>query len=166
MRVLRSHGALAALGCVLMVAVGCGDKGPGKLLPVSGTVQFKAAPLDKGTVIYRADSGKGNKTPHEPRGEIDAQGKYTLFTAGKPGAPPGWYKVAVVAIKEDAKPGDPYAVPKWLIPKNYTTPETSPLSVEVKEGQGPEAYELKVADAPVAPTGTPGKEKPSRPPGG
>jgi hypothetical protein len=55
-----------------------------------------------------------------------------VSTAGRPGAPPGWYKVAVIANKP-ANPSKPYAVTASLLPKKYGTADTSELAIEVTE---------------------------------
>src|SRR5260370_25996218 len=95
---------------LVWLSIGCGrDSGADNLLPVSGKVRYKTEPLTTGTVILVADAAKGNTTKHEPRGPIDDQGNYRVSTAGRPGAPPGWYKVAVIANKPP-NPDKPYAV--------------------------------------------------------
>src|SRR5207245_3671379 len=90
-------GLAAALVCL---SIGCGkERSDDILFPVGGKVSYKGEPLTTGTVILVADAAKGNATKHEPRGPIDAQGNFQVSTAGRPGAPPGWYKVAIVAKK-------------------------------------------------------------------
>lgn len=133
--VCLSAGLLASLS-------GCGKQDP--LLPVSGKVLFKDLPLPKGTVILTPDAAKGNTTLHEPRGEIDAQGNYEINTSGKAGAPPGWYKVAVIAMKEEIKKGGGGPPVQWLAPRRYTDPKTSQLAFEVKREAAPENYELRL----------------------
>ena len=137
---LRS-GALAA--AVLGIFTGCGtDSSVDKLLPVSGKVSYKGQPLTTGAVILVADAAKGNLTKHEPRGPIDDQGHFEVSTAGRPGAPPGWYKVAVVANKPASNPKNPYAVTGSLLPKKYTDAKTSELAIEVTENPAPAAYDI------------------------
>jgi hypothetical protein len=110
-------------------------------LPVAGKVEYKGKPLATGVVIFTADADKGNTTPHEPRGKIDADGTFTVMTAGKPGAPPGWYRITVVANKpQDEK--NPYAVPASLIPKHYADTSKSGLSAEVVASPPPGAYDF------------------------
>jgi hypothetical protein len=122
--------------------VGCGSDGSGdKLLPVSGKVSYKGEPLATGTVILIADAARGNLTKHEPRGAIDDQGNFEVSTAGRPGAPPGWYKVAVIANKP-ANPKKPYAVTGSLLPKKYGDAKTSELAIEVKETPNSTAYDI------------------------
>jgi hypothetical protein len=130
-----SAGLSAALG-------GCGKKD--ELIPVSGKVLFKDQPLPRGTLVLTPDAAKGNTTLHEPRGEIDAQGNYELNTSGKPGAPPGWYKVAVIALKEEIPKGGRGPAPVWLAPQRYADPKTSQLAIEVKAQAAPDSYELRL----------------------
>ena len=78
---------IIALTAILLA--GCGQSGGPALLPVEGKVNFNGNPLTKGSVILHPDKGKGNTTPHEPRGQIDADGHYQVMTHPNPGAPPG-----------------------------------------------------------------------------
>ena len=116
--VARPTGRPAVLGMTAILLAGlagCGPSGPEKLLPVEGQVRFKGKALTKGTVVLHADAGKGNTTKHEPRGRIEGDGRYTVFTHPRPGAPPGWYKVTVIAT-EPSDPKNPYSLPRSLIP--------------------------------------------------
>jgi hypothetical protein len=135
--------AIIALG-FLMPNPGCGKPAAiPKLVPVVGNVYLDGKPLAGGTVSFRPDAAKGNSVKHEPAGEIDDQGNYTLFTAGKEGAPPGWYKVAVVANEPpDAQSADPYAPGKSRIPAHYRNIATSDLIIEVVEKPDANAYDL------------------------
>src|SRR5262245_48110528 len=89
--------ALVAAGAVLP---GCG--GPAEeFFPVTGQVTLDGKPLKVGSVSFRPDAARGNASLHHPTGEIDDQGRYTLVTVGRKGAPPGWYKVLVFADEND-----------------------------------------------------------------
>lgn len=97
---------------------------------------------DTSWVIFAPDKSKGNTSPHEPRSLIGGDGRYTLKTAEREGAAPGWYKVRV----EAAEPIDmkkPYEV-KFLVPKKYIDLETSGLRVEVAVNPAAGAYDLKL----------------------
>jgi hypothetical protein len=94
-------------------------------------------------VILHPDPSKGNTSAHEPRGQIESDGRFTIFTHPKTGAPPGWYKVAVNST-EPSDPKNIYSLPKWLIPEKYGKPEESGLSFEVKAEPTPGAYDLKL----------------------
>jgi hypothetical protein len=130
-------------GVFLASVSGCG-KGDGKLMPVQGQVKFGDAPLTTGVVIFRPDASKGNTSQHEPRGQIDAEGHYTLKTAQQEGAAPGWYKVGIIAAQQSTDANNPYALPKSLIPTIYNDPEKSRLALEVVEKPSPGAYDLTI----------------------
>jgi len=136
----------ARLCCLTFVAslLGCSAPPSELLHPVSGHVTHAGKPLATGTVSFRPDGAKGNKSPHHPTGSIGAEGKYTLFTAGKPGAPPGWYQVVVYAHEPALDSGGAHpGLPKSLIPTRYSTTE-SPLFREVLENGAPGAYALSL----------------------
>jgi hypothetical protein len=133
-------------------ALGCGDSsGVGPTFPVAGKVTLNDAPVTAKTtiVLFKPDASKGNASPFQPTGTVDADGVYTLKTEGKKGAPPGWYKVVVTA-REDSPtvhPNNPKDHPasKSLVPAKYGDATTSPFSVEVVEKPQPGAYDLKLS---------------------
>jgi hypothetical protein len=129
--------------CILLVVciAGCGSSGPGRLVPVKGTVTLDDKPLPTGSLVFKPDAAKGNNSPLEPAGTI-ADGGYSLFTKEKEGAPLGWYKVGIVA--EEASAADPYAPRKSLVPARYNDVETSGLSIEVSTSPAAGAYDLKL----------------------
>lgn len=130
----------------LATVAGCNKvSGPNiKTLPVSGKVVLQGQPLSTGRVWFAPDESKGNKSTHHARGEIDAEGRYVLYTEEVEGAPPGWYKVAVSATAAtDAKPGT-WSPPVSLIPEKYAMPISSGLAVEVVETPAAGAYDLKL----------------------
>ena len=148
-----------AVAGLSVVPAGCGSdpNAPGKLIPVTGKVLIAGQPLllpegAEGSVSFRPDETKGNTSTFEPVGIMDREGNYQLKTAGKAGAPPGWYKVGVAAgfplyitdrpTKEQreqmAKP------PKSLIDRKYETVQTSGLAIEVVENPESGAYDLKL----------------------
>jgi hypothetical protein len=135
--------ALALLG--LLAGCNRDPAGVGTTYPVAGKVTVAGAPLRSGSVSFRPDSSRGNNTPHEPAGAIGPDGAYRLFTAGKEGAPPGWYYVAVTAV-EPADPSgpDPYRPPRSLIAARYGKAETSGLAVEVVADPAPGAYDFRL----------------------
>ena len=150
LRPALSWPACALLGALL--AAGCGDApGVGKLFPVAGRITVNGEPLVAPTamILFKPDAGRGNQSPFEPAGTPDAEGRYTLSTRGKPGAPPGWYKVIVTAttLEADApqgkRAGRPH--PKSLAPAKYGQAHTTDLAVEVVESPAPGAYDLKLA---------------------
>jgi hypothetical protein len=124
--------ALAGLG-------GCGS-GSETFLPVEGEVTFGGKPLAKGGVILYPDAKKGNTTKHEPRGEIEG-GRYKITTHPNVGAPPGWYKVGVVAT-EPTDPKDFYSPRRSVIPEKFGKPDESQLTLEVRSNPPAGAYNL------------------------
>jgi hypothetical protein len=132
-----------ALSLLLVLVLGCGSSEA--LVPVAAHVMHGGKPLTTGTVSYRPDAAKGNKSLHHPTGTIDDQGNYRLHTSGSEGAPPGWYKVVVFANEkqDDAKKAHP-GMPKSIIPARYNEDKTTPLSVEVKADAAAGSYDLKL----------------------
>ena len=135
-----------------IAASGCADSSDvGRTVPVSGKATFENSPLTaKSTIIvFKPDASRGNTSPFEPTGTVDADGSYTLKTKGRSGAPPGWYKVIVTA-REETDPTHPKSpqqrrpVAKSLLPAKYGQVETSGLSIEVVEKPAPGAYDLKL----------------------
>jgi hypothetical protein len=149
---LRCRPLFVAASLFGILVSGCGDaSGVGQTFPVAGKVIINNAPLTaKSTVVlFKPDTAKGNTSPFEPVGTVDAEGNYALTTKGKNGAPPGWYKVVVTA-REEGPPAHPKSrqdhrpVAKSLVPARYGLAETSDLSVEVVEKPTPGAYDLKL----------------------
>jgi hypothetical protein len=142
----RSTNACVFVGMmtVLLAALaGCGATDSPALLPVAGQVRFGGKPLTRGTVVLYPDARKGNTSKHEPRGTIQADGRYQIATHPRAGAPPGWYKVAVRATEPgDAK--NPYALPRSLIPEKFQSPDTSGLTLEVRSDPPAAAYDLEL----------------------
>lgn len=129
-RTVGRWAAAAALGWLVTTA-GCGPKQE-TFYPVKGKVTVNGRPIKAtGAVALVADAAKGNTTPHEPRGTLDENGHFEVYTVNRPGAPPGWYKVLILAQTGQASVTDPYAEPKWLAPTGYTTAAKTPLTVEV-----------------------------------
>jgi hypothetical protein len=128
---------------LLTAALGCAG---GSAVPVEGQLTVAGKPPGNATVTFVPDPTKGNTAPfpHFPLGTTDAQGRYRLSTAGVTGAPPGWYKVMVRATAP-ADPKRPYAVPRSIIDKASSSPETTRLSVEVKADAPAGSYDLKLA---------------------
>jgi hypothetical protein len=124
---------------------GCGGGGRPNLVPVAGQVTLDGRPLTSGQVVFHPDAARGNNSLDEPRGPIDAQGRYELSTVGQKGVVPGWYKVAVIAT-EPFDPQHPYVLPKSLIPVRYNDPSASGLTHEVRTNAAPGAYDLKLAE--------------------
>lgn len=123
---------------ILIGLSGCGSPGKGKLYPVQGKVTLDGAPLAGGQIAFHPDGEKGNKSRSVPTGAIGSDGTYKLSTDGKPGAPPGPYKVTVNTNFPGVK-GTP--VP---IDSQYGNPTTTKLTSEVGANSSAGAYDFKV----------------------
>jgi hypothetical protein len=123
--------------------VGCGDSS-NKLLPVSGKVTVDGQPLTTGSVSFKPE--KGSASSQEPGGDIEEDGTYRLFTAGKEGAPPGRYRVLVVAVDpNDLKKKFPYGKRTSYVNPKYSNPKTTDVVIEVTPSRPPDTYDLKLA---------------------
>jgi hypothetical protein len=113
------------------------------LIPVTGTITVKKQLLSAGTVVFHPDPEKGNKGTREPRATIaaDRPGEYRLTTGDQEGAPAGWYKVTVNAIKPG---GTSLRPPEWLADPRYADERTSGLSVEVVKDARAGAYDFEL----------------------
>src|SRR5262249_56251009 len=109
--------AFGVTAVLLAGLVGCGSPGE-TFLPVEGRVTFNGKPLTKGTVVLYPDAGKGNASKHEPRGGIEADGRYKIFTPPKAGAPPGWDKGPLLCTEPTA-PNNLYLPPPPFIPHPF-----------------------------------------------
>jgi hypothetical protein len=142
----RAFLAVMAGALLLPIASGCSRSEGDDFVPVTGTVKLQGQPLSIGSVSFRPDAAKGNKSMHIPYGQIDGEGKYELVTIGRKGAPPGWYKVLVYADENaliDANSSRP-PTPRWMMHEKYTGEGTTPLSVEVVATPAPGAYDFEV----------------------
>jgi hypothetical protein len=135
---MRATGLAAAL-----LAAGCGPGGE-PFHPVEGRVALAGgrSPFP-GSVSFRPDPARGNTSKHHPTAELDPDGRFRLVTAGRPGAPPGWYKVLVFSAEKvgDGPYGGP-TLPKWRTSPRYTDEATTPLAVEVVPDPPPGAYDF------------------------
>ncbi len=173
--------AITLSGAVVLTSCGGGgDFGFGKRFPVSGTVTYNGAPLEKGSINFIPDDPKGTGAT----GAI-VNGAYSLSTSGdNDGALPGKYKVTVSA-REDASakakadfekaraarknvsgteelaviPRDfvikAESEAKSLIPAGYGNSQTTNLTAEVKEETNKLDFKLTDTDAPPEPKAAP-----------
>lgn len=127
-------------GGAFFAAAGCNSGQGEKLAPVSGKVTVEGQPLPAGSVCFRPDGSQGNASPHQPTGAIDTEGNYELFVPPeRKGAPPGWYKVVVIAY-DNPRPGRL----KSFIAAKYADEKTTPLKIEVIENPESGRYDLKL----------------------
>jgi hypothetical protein len=137
---LRHLTVLAA--CLLAALVGCGGDGVGTCYPVGGKVSIEGKPVrgKAGTVRLKPDVAKGNKSPFDALGSIDREGKYTVVTRGKDGAPPGWYKVVVAVVQPNS--GEAFDTP--VVKMDYLSEQKTPLTFEVVANPATGAYDLNL----------------------
>jgi hypothetical protein len=128
---------LSALLIAPLILAGCATN----LVPVSGKVTIDNKPLTTGTVTLKPDKEHGNKNTVEPLGTIGADGAYTIETNGLPGAPPGAYKVVVVAQGPPKNPKDPYSPAPLIVNTKYVSETTTDLTITVPS----DSYDLKLS---------------------
>lgn len=127
--------AAACLTMVFGLAVIVGCQPPADPAgQVSGTVSYKGTPLEDGIIsIVNYDTGVRIDS------EIQPDGTY-LATTHKGGLPPGEYKVVIFPPEiVDPNPppnSEPGMVLKDMdnIPKQYRSPQSTPLTLEISEG--------------------------------
>jgi hypothetical protein len=151
MRTLSRLILALALGVFSLIGAGCGKSEP--LYPVSGKVTLNNAPLKGGVVTFIPDDSKGNKSKFSPTGKIESDGKYSLTTDGKTGAPAGHYKVIVNTQTPGmgmTTPGDP-SKPAPLTPQGpqvdpkYSDVAKTPITKEVvASGAAANHYDFSV----------------------
>ena len=156
---MKNRGVSAVVVLVVLsaalVTVGCGGSATPDDLPsltaCTLTVTYKGAPLADATVALTPESGTWTGV-----GKSDASGVAVIRTSGKyDGLPAGNYKVSVRKVEvvqenapataeEDAAMAASGAKnePKLLVPKKYTDPETSGLTVTVADSPVAETLEL------------------------
>jgi hypothetical protein len=123
--------------CSLIALTGC-RKGLviGSCIPVEGKVTLGDRPLIGGTVSFIPLEGEGNRP--RPEGTIDTQGRYSLTTAGKKGAPPGKYRAILTTSGEDKRQ-------ETLFNPLYSHWDRSPLLITVGESLPAGTYDLKLS---------------------
>jgi hypothetical protein len=124
------------LPACFLLAVGCGSESGPNLAPVRGQVFYRGRPVTTGTIVFASDPSRGTSGPLA-RGEIQPDGSYSLQTGDSAGAVVGWHRVTVVAVLVPAapEPGQPFVMPRPLVPTRYADPELSGLTCEVKAGK-------------------------------
>lgn len=131
-----------ALLTVPVLVCGCGKKRDPRLPPtvgVTGNVIYRNAPLEKGTITFHPQGGKGNPAD----GRLLEGGTFSLstYTSGD-GAVLGQHKVTIqIPPRLDGEP----AGPMDTLPVEYTSVDETPLSAEVTEG-GKNHFEFKVEE--------------------
>src|SRR5262245_26780612 len=84
------HWSLVSLLMGLTLLVGCNSGSVSGIVPVSGKVTYKGAPVE-GAIVTFVPEGSGRTATATTR----ASGVFSLTTVDSPGAMPGKYKVTV-----------------------------------------------------------------------
>lgn len=134
----RSVRPLLALAC-LTLALGCSGGKKLNLAPVSGTVTVGGQPLTAGQVSFLPATKDQEGTLSA--GTIGSDGKYTIFTGGKSGAPLGKYKVTVTPSMMPSADGK---APTFAFNQKYRDAKTTTLLFEVVEKPDAGRYDLKL----------------------
>ena len=137
----------------LGVLSGCGRVKIEGLVPVRGTVTFNGEPLEGAAVCFTPKEFKtGDRLG---TGKTDTAGRFELRTIGELGVLPGEYIVVVIKNEASAvnqpqkidpktkRPAPPKV--KTLIPKRYSDPKTSDMSVVVDKN-GLADWRLEIVD--------------------
>ena len=131
-------GALIAL---VGVTAGC-NRDSLNLAAVEGTVLLDGAPVaDAGVVFAPTDAEKALPAV----GSTDAEGRFTLITANRPGAMVGNHRVAISKTETIAIPqkrGFPIYKFKEHLPKKFGDFETSGLTAKVEDDDNEVKFEL------------------------
>lgn len=138
---------------VVCVVSGCGERALPALVAVKGTLLLDGKPLPHAEIRFQP-SQSGLPTDSGALGVTDNDGKFTLETAGKPGAIAGEH---IVSIAEGPAPAEARgdsaeaqmaatnlqnSLGNRPIPKIFATSATSPTRVTVKADQ--QDYEIRI----------------------
>jgi hypothetical protein len=134
---------LGLLICVSAAVCGCSENSYDSV-PVTGTVQYKGAPVEGATVAFHGGNAKVPGTAI-----TDAAGKFKLTSYKQgDGVPAGSYKVTVAKLKlegaastgpqsmEDAMKSKPSGAKESnSLPAKYASQESTPLTATVEKGK-------------------------------
>ena len=134
-----------------VTVIGCGSGKPGTV-QVTGVVTLDGNPVEKAAVMLMPTDSKSGGLPAS--GATDQKGQFTLKTEKiGPGALPGSYRATVIKKETSGILAGPNGLDggiapggikeKWIIPKKYSMPNESGLTVEVKAGMEPLSFDLK-----------------------
>ncbi len=119
-------GAVLITGCLWCLLLSGCSKDPAALANVHGTVFFRGAPVQGGTIVFAPDPTRGGNGPLA-FAEIKTDGSYRLQTGDTMGATPGWHRVTIAAHLQMENQ-------IMRIPATYCDPELSGQRIEVKAG--------------------------------
>ncbi len=127
------NAALLGLVTLLGTVLGCG--GGLELAPASGKVTLDGQPLADAAVTFVPVEGGPVAS-----GVTDEQGNFSVNTTNKPGAVPGEHHVTVTkqivtGVNEDGTIAPGGIQTEWIVPQQYSKPDTSGLTATVGEQQ-------------------------------
>ncbi len=128
--------SLILLVTTTMIFAGCSAG----VYPVEGQLKWPDGSPAKELVGSMVEFEKSDPPALSARAEVRDDGRFSLVTPGKGnGAPPGLYRVLVVA----ALPNDRDAVPPPIIDPKYQTFENSGLTYTVEKGKNAPEFVLQ-----------------------
>lgn len=138
-------------GALAAAALAAGCSGGPVLHPVEGTVYVDGNPVQAGErltgyVVLHADPARGNTNMEETKADIGPDGRYTVYTRDKQGAPPGWYFVTVELARTNPK--DPYDF-EPLVDAKYMDKKKSGLEFEVVAKPAKDRYDIRLEGLPA-----------------
>ncbi len=134
----------AALSFGVLFSVGCSDGKP-KRIPVRGTITFKGMEMPQSGTIYFAPQKENSGIKRPAMASFSKNGTFAVSSFGRDkqdGLLPGIYKVYVEAFETMPTLENP--TPKTYVSAQYSDPEKTPLSLEVKSGSGKIVYDLVI----------------------
>jgi len=129
-------GWVAVLAAVAAFA-GCSEGGSGlkvPVFPVKGSVEFDGEPASGAFVVFhpKTPAKPGEESPRSTA-QVQTDGTFEVTTASQAdGAPAGDYAVTVLWTKPIKQGNDTVAGPN-VIPPIYSSPDSTPLSVTIKD---------------------------------
>jgi len=122
--------------CIALVLVGelAGCSAPTPIGKIAGKVTLDGNPLGPVNVMF-----EGAGTGVNIGAKTDAEGNFKIKTATTDGLPPGTYAVSVQEVYVElplgpVRPEDAEKFKKLPFPDFYRSGTTSPIKVEIKEG--------------------------------
>ena len=121
----------AVLLAAMLALGGCGPAGL-NVVPVAGSVTLDGKPVEDAAVAFVAVDGG-----HLAHGVTDHQGRFALTTTNRPGAVVGEHRVVITkqnTFDPTIHGGIGEMRVEWIVPKRYSTPDTSELRAAVPAG--------------------------------